>query len=611
MPSLDDAGQQAGIVDLDYGDPSSSSSTSFFTAATSEPSSTTSNNKGLAAASNTTASPWSPQEWNEACKLVEELHSFGMSPHVLVERGVNAQVVESCCRALGIPAFSASGSQDENVLAGGGKKKRKGKRARQIEKQQQQQQQEQAAQLAAQQPPLSEGIANGGSTINDEDEVAELARRARATMKANRQSIARSGPPTIEQTGQVEGTPSAPIASTEIHAPPGVSTSALAEISSSVPDFDVKSMRERALASMKRPRSSNPSPSTVSPVPANNVHQMAHTSSLESAQAAFNGQFTAANLSNGHGAQPPEGNSLFPSHPAEPPRRPRSSYHDVDAPDPNGNYDVFVLDDDDLAAAAQEAASSSASASGSQRYGAGGSSEVIKERFRVSYADDDWAPSGEVDYSAPLPSLQAPKSAPLPPKSAITHPSAQASGGRTRRPVAADLIERSSSRKYPPNPPMPFLSAFNHVKIEWSDDEDEDRVDHEGAEHSLLAKQTQAKTDEEMLELFMKGKEREKPAKAEQSSQQREHREDVQATQASKELVEKERAIQALMQRIRQAEARGSKAPAEASTVASMARKAVEEEQARKDDLRKRKATEETEEQTDGVSELHLCLLPL
>lgn len=519
------------------------------------------------------------QDWNEACKLVEELHSYGMSPSVLVERGVNAQVVDSCCRALGIP-FSSQPSlenrespDDSSVKR---KKKKKSKRARLIEEQQ-----------AAR--PATQSSSNDVERDTSSDlEVAELARKARATMKAARENAGSSGNP----IGLLEDEASAP-KSAPIHAPQ----------TSSTDDLDVKAMRAKALASMKRSKPANASPRT-SP----HLSATAATAQPAPAQAsavtrtvADNGQ-AWDNGQNYEGYQQ-EGNRA-PLEPESVPKRPRPIYHDVDAPQAGDHYDVIVLDDDDLAAAAHEAASTSRNG---HRSG-GSSSDVANERLRVSYADDDWAPSGEVDYSAPLPSLQAPKSATFP----STTPSlpGPSSSHRNRRPVAADLIDKASRshavRQPPPAPPAPFLSSHNYVKFDWSDDEDEDVDAGPETERQLHARQMQSKTDSEFLELFRTEKERDRPAKVpQQQQQQQSQHDDTRLTEAVKELAEKERAIQELMQRIRQAEARGSKVPAKASTVASMARKAVEE-QARNDDHKKRKASDQSlqgnDMEEDGVS---------
>ncbi|PWN90755.1 hypothetical protein FA10DRAFT_122804 [Acaromyces ingoldii] len=573
MPSLDDAAQQAPVIDLDYGEPSSSSMTLPYP----HTSITASSQPLYGSAAPSTGAPWTTQDWNEACKLVEELHSYGMSPSVLVERGVNAQVVDSCCRALGIP-FSSQPSlgnretpDDSSVKR---KKKKKSKRARQIEEQQ-------AARPAAQ------------SSSNDVErdtsgdlEVAELARKARATMKAARESAGSSGNP----IGLLENDASAPN-SAPIHVPQ----------TSSTDDLDVKAMRAKALASMKRSKPANTSSKTSSHLSATAV-----TAQPPPAQAsavtrtvADNGQ-AVDNGQNYEGYQQ-EGNRA-PLEPEGAPKRPRPIYHDVDAPEPGDHYDVIVLDDDDLAAAAHEAASTSRNG---HRSG-GSSSDVANERLRVSYADDDWAPSGDVDYSAPLPSLQTPRSATFP----STAPSlpGPSSSYRNRRPVAADLIDKASrshaARQPPPAPPAPFLSSHNYVKFDWSDDEDKDADAGPETERQLHARQMQSKTDSEFLELFRTDKERDRPAKAPQQQQQSQH-DDTRLTEAVTELAEKERAIQELMQRIRQAEARGSKVPAKASTVASMARKAVEE-QARNDDHKKRKASDqplqENDMEEDGVS---------
>lgn len=376
--------------------------------------------------------------------MIKEITALGLDPAQLIQAGIRRDVVEVCCRDLGLPIPKA---QETAILA--------------------------EPIVIPDSPPASNRQVHVSPLANEKkidskvlpskplawpfhllsNNANALLQNASKGKPAGRlaQKLKEIETKRKRDTGQknVIDSGSSSLASVKkqkntITSSASTSHQGKAGKESNVPSSPMEAMRLAALASMKRKKAAE---ETQSVVDAGNLKEVNASTSNKPISAETDTTSTKNEIPTG-------------------PKASRPIYHDIDAPELQVSHDEVA---DDLFGSSELSFSvdcSTASADPRQR-----------TRSKMSYADEySWdvdAPTGEVDLEAPLPSLQT-SAGPL---LFASREMSKSSSGQKKRPVAADLIEMSGNSSYPLTSRFkPFLSSANWQKVvlDCSDDDDEE-----------------------------------------------------------------------------------------------------------------------------------------
>lgn len=376
--------------------------------------------------------PWNEEERREALMLVREITSAGLAPAELVRQGIRTDVVQACCRQLGIPfegaAQSSSGNgnvpNDKDPVRQGkgqsggmttqqatGKTKRRRRRPPPKDRFVRPQ-----AGAAGQTEAENTAAGENGEMLDLLRKRIELERERAILVRIERQRQAhvdddgsRSRSTDDRETAKAEA---------RLDSPSAASATTDTQTTSSAALSSVEAMRQAALASMKRKRSSarmdESSSSDTQQVlsePLKRAKLPLHrgtvgTEEQPPSSSSIHTAFSNPTLTESYESTAESGTAEAASGSGPPPDAPRGPrhyllrYRDIDAP----GEDVAQLEWD-AGEAEQSSSNGHAAYPGQPDLSSNG------RRFKpLSYVDDDYhyevgAPAGQVDYTAPLPTL--------------------------------------------------------------------------------------------------------------------------------------------------------------------------------------------------------------
>jgi hypothetical protein len=451
-------------------------------------------------------------------KLIKEITALGLDPAQLVQAGIRQEIVAFCCNELRLP-FSHQG--DNNVSGNG---------------------------PSGQMSTVQAGPSSNALPNDSTDSVRRQGKQAKRSKSASAASQTAGSsqvglaaevpilPPFDPPSSALRSAPLLPpnVAAQEILMPPAMVSP------------DMEAMRRAALASMKRKKAA-----------AEEKGQQSVTDDIAT------GDITEA--------EPiPTDAPLVDI--TSGPKAAKPFYHDIDAPpaqsleDVDGIQDLMMEGDVSNSSISMDTITRSADPRESKR------SKLLS--YADNFSGDMDAPIGEVDLEAPMPSLEL-KSRPL----AGGSDAGRSRSAHRKRPLAADLMELSSSASSPAPRSKPFLPSamWQKMVVDCSDDEEEDSNEHgqvRQASTSFIAQVWKQMNTSEEDQVGSPRSNNPLPvgdniAKA-----------PTMTRSTSDAVLQKEQEIREMMAKIQELEKRRGQAPTDVKVIASVARKAVESEEA-------------------------------
>lgn len=415
---------------------------------------------------------WSKEEEAEAIGLIKEILSTGISPNQLITQGFRPDLVNACSNETSSgPSGQPSTSSVQLTTQPKAKRKRK-----------------KAGSKGKDSSDTNDNATNSAndtftattvlSTENDSQyadllrQKVELERERTRLLRLEREREAS----TLEQNAQSVASFESSVDSEKVQVKDDTQNSSAMD--------PMQAMRQAALASMKRKRHSNgqqkeegPSLKLIRTVGelSHDSHPMTPSSSLP-----FSPFANKASIGSANGSGEFEINTPPPNAPRGP-RNAQPRYHDIDAP---SNMEAIQRE---IEAAEALQSSEDADLWATDESNQNFDPRAISHRSKsLAYYDDVSVPAGQVDYSAPLPSLSSVQS-----KGAFSRNRPEIyTGAKAWRDIGN---VRQRALPFPPALPRrrsPFLQdeTDQRIVLDVSDDEDEDASEGYSSEEQTAAR---------------------------------------------------------------------------------------------------------------------------